>query len=368
MQHDSAAHHPPAPNLQAHLREVVRDALIAGDVPGATAALLVDGAMIWNAGVGYRDPGRREPLEADAMFYLYSITKIFLAVAALRLAEQERLVLDDPVQYVLPETPFAEPVTIRQLLNHTGGLPDYGALPEYGRDVRERPGQPWSADEFFARSLRRGFRFAPGAGWAYSNIGMMLVRQAVERTMQRSLRDALDDLVFRPAGLRRTFVAASLEDTRYLTPGFSAQLEADGEYRDMATRYHPGWVAHGVAISTAADLARALAALYAGQLLTPDSLLAMHEAVPVPAEHPRFARPAYGLGLMIDLGSRHGRVAGHAGGGPGYSTAAFHFPDVHGCRLTAVTLVNRDQPELATPIASALVAAYADHLEQMSLG
>jgi D-alanyl-D-alanine carboxypeptidase len=89
-------------------------------------------------------------------------------------------------------------------------------------------------------------------------------------------------------------------------------------------------------------------------------LAAMLEAVPVPGAHPPFVHPGYGLGLMVDLGSPYGRVAGHAGGGPGYSTAAFHFPDVLGQRLTSVALVNRDQPDLGTEIAFTLVRAYAD--------
>ena len=83
----------------------------------------------------------------------------------------------------------------------------------------------------------------------------------------------------------------------------------------------------------------------------------------MPAEHPPFARPGYGLGLMVDLGSPYGRVAGHAGGGPGYSAAAFHFPDVAGRRLTSVAVANRDGSDLGTEISFALVAAYADRLD-----
>ena len=94
----------------------------------------------------------------------------------------------------------------------------------------------------------------------------------------------------------------------------------------------------------------------------------MLEAVPVPTEHPPFARPGYGLGPMVDLGSPYGRVAGHAGGGPGYSVAAFHFPDVAGRRLTSVAVANRDGPDLGIQIAFALVAAYADRVDPQPPG
>ncbi|HLL50087.1 MAG TPA: serine hydrolase domain-containing protein [Thermomicrobiales bacterium] len=235
-------------------------------------------------------------------------------------------------------------------------------MAEYGHDLRSDPGRPWTTHEFLQRTLRRGFLFPPGGGWDYSNVGFLLIRQAIERITQRSLRDALAELVFHPAGLHRTVVAESLEDAQILTPGHSAELDDDGGLRDMSRRYHPCWVSHGVAISTASDLARAVEALFRGQLLAPGSLVEMLDAVPVSTEHPLFARPGYGLGLMIDLGSTYGRVAGHAGGGPGYSTAAFHFPDVVGHRITSVALVNRDCPDLGTEIAFALVAAYADHI------
>jgi D-alanyl-D-alanine carboxypeptidase len=347
--------------FRAHLCTAVADVLRTGEAPGAAIALVADGQRVLTAGVGHRDLGRLRPLGAEARFYAYSITKVFLAVALLRLVEQGQFALDDPIQAILPEVPLVEPVTLRQLLNHTGGLPDYGALPEYRRAVRANPDRPWSADEFLARTLRGGALFPPGHGWAYSNIGFLLVRQAIARITQRSLRDTLVELVFRPAGLRQTVVAESLEDGQGLTPGYSTQLDADEAFRDVTRRYHPGWVAHGVAISTASDLARAVEALFGGRLLGPGSLAAMLEAAPVPGAHPPFIRPGYGLGLMVDLGSPYGRVAGHAGGGPGYSTAAFHFPDVLGQRLTSVALVNRDQPDLGTEIAFTLVRAYADH-------
>jgi len=348
--------------LRAHLRTAVADALRTGEAPGAAVALVADGQPVLTAGVGHRDLGRHRPLDVGARFYAYSITKVFLAVALLRLVEQGRLALDDPIQAILPEVSLVEPVTVRQLLNHTGGLPDYGALPKYRRDVRSNPAMPWTPDEFLAHSLQRGARFLPGQGWAYSNIGFLLVRRAIARITQRSLHDTLVELVFRPAGLWQTLVAESLEDAQRLTPGYSTQLDGDEALRDVTRRYHPGWVSHGVAISTAADLARAIEALFGGQLLAPGSLAAMLEAVLVPAEHPPFVQPGYGLGLMVDLGSSYGRVAGHAGGGPGYSTAAFHFPDVAGRRLTSVALVNRDQPDLGPAIAFTLVTTYADHL------
>src|SRR3712207_4391001 len=106
-------------------------------------------------------------------------------------------------------------------------------MPEYAGDLRAAPDRPWTADEFLARTLPLGLRFPPGQGWAYSNIGFLLVRRAIERLTQRSLRESLAELVFRPSGLEQTFVAESPTDTGALTPGYSADLDRDGALRDI---------------------------------------------------------------------------------------------------------------------------------------
>lgn len=335
------------------IAEEIRTILAANDVPGAAVALAVDGRVV-SAGIGFRDLERTEPLDGEARFYLYSITKTLLAVAAFRFVEEGGVALDGSVQPLLPELTIETPLTVRQLLNHTAGLPDYGAMPEYHADLKADPGRPRTDGEFLERTLRDGLRVQPGEGWAYSNIGFLLVRRLVKRLTQGSLRDALAQLVFAPLGLRQTMVAETLADVDDLTPGYSTALDRDGALRDVAPRYHPGWVSHGVVISTASEAALIVESLFTGQLLRPESLAAMLDAVEVAGDYPPFVRPGYGLGLMIDSGSSYGWVAGHAGGGPGYSTAAFYFPNVSGHHVTAVALTNRDSPDLAVEIAFTL--------------
>jgi D-alanyl-D-alanine carboxypeptidase len=127
-------------------------------------------------------------------------------------------------------------------------------------------------------------------------------------------------------------------------------LDPDADAVNVTSRYHPGWVAHGLVASTAADLVRFLDALVSGGVVGPQSLEEMLIAIPVGETHPWMTEPSYGLGLMIDPANRFGVVAGHTGGGPGYSTAAYHFPDVAGRRVTSVALVNRDGSDIATDI------------------
>jgi D-alanyl-D-alanine carboxypeptidase len=327
--------------------------IAAAGVPGVAVALLIDGAPALERGIGHRDLARTSPLDAGARFYAYSVTKVMLAAALLRLVD--RAALDAPMGDLIPDLPYDLPVTLRQVLNHTAGLPDYGALPAYKADLRADPATPWTDVDFLDRTLPRGLLFPPGEGWAYSNIGYLLVRLIVERLAGTPLREALADLVIGPLGLQQTTVAASLDDTQLLTPGYSAELDADGALHDISRRYHPGWVSHGVVIATALDLARMLDGILAGDALGPALPMAMLGPVDVPFPHPLFARPAYGLGLMIDRASPLGLVAGHGGGGPGYAAGALSVTGAVGHRVTAVALANRDHGEIALETAFALL-------------
>lgn len=345
------------------VKGVVNGLLAKTSTPGASVALIVDGDLVLTIGLGFRDIERSIPIHSDARFYLYSITKTLVATAVLRLVEEGRLALDDAIQTILPDSPIEPPLTIRQLLNHTSGLPDYSTLPAYFEDLRANPGTPWSVEQFFRNTLSQGYLFPAGSGWAYSNIGYLALKLAVERLTGETLSHALRELLFEPLGLQRTFVATSLDHAGVLTPGYSSQLDTGSSERDVTQHYHPGWVSHGVVVSTAAETAGILEALVSRRLLGPELGSATHDGVPVPATHPHMRKPGYGLGLMLDLDSPFGQVAGHAGGGPGYSTAAFHFPDVVGQRVTAVALANRDDGDVATSI----VFALGDELKLMAL-
>ena len=110
----------------------VRDA----ETPGASVAITVEGEIAFAGGIGSRDLHDHEPLPDAARFYIYSITKTLLAAITLQLVERGDVGLDRPVQEYLTDYPLQTPVTVRQVLNHTAGLPDYGGMPEYAAAVR----------------------------------------------------------------------------------------------------------------------------------------------------------------------------------------------------------------------------------------
>ena len=232
----------------------------------------------------------------------WSFTKTVLAIAALRLWENGRVTLDDR----LPGEPFS----LRQLLRHEAGLADYGAIAQYHADVAD--GQtPWPVARLLEAADAGRLRYAPGAGWAYSNIGYLKVAQFIGHRTGLELSEALADLVFRPACLHSARLAVE--------PGDLAGVAMGG-----VDFYHPGWVYHGLVVGTAADAARLLWLLTTYRLLRHDTFAEMKTRRPLP-EHrsATYPDPAYGLGLMLNAGDPDNHPLGHSGEGPGSRIAVY---------------------------------------------
>ena len=309
---------------------------------GAAALAVSSAAGRWTGSVGL-------PAPAEPRFLAYSITKSLLAALVLQLRDEGRIALDEPLARFATEVPRAGEIRLRQLLNHTAGLPDYGGLPEYHAALRERPAAPWSFEEFAAHTFARGLASAPGERFAYSNPGYALLRRLVEEETGRSLRAAIAERIAGPLGLAGTAVVESLEDLAGLVPAFSRFGLAASAELDVRRSYHPGWVWHGVVASTPADVCTFYRRLFEGAVVSPASLEEMTRLVPVEFPWPH-GRAGYGLGLM---GSRDRPRYGHNGGGPGYTASAWCEPDPAGAPAAACAMCAFEDPALAEALAHA---------------
>lgn len=250
----------------------------------------------------------------------WSFTKTVLAIASLRLVEMGLLGLDQNVT--------GEPFTLAHLLRHEAGLPDYGGLAQYHEDVEARR-PPWTVERLLEISNTKSLRYQPGKGWAYSNIGYLKVRNEIEQATGASLGEALDQLVFAPAGLTTPRVATSPEHLAHIQMG-----DCKG--------YHPGWVYHGLITGTVADAARLLKAFMDGVLLQPTSFTKMLERRALPEHRSQtFKDPAYGLGVMLNADNPLNHPIGHRGTGPGSSMAAYAF-DQRACAIWHPSAQNSD--------------------------
>ncbi len=326
--------------------EAAWQALQARGGLGAAVALRVDGVPVLEAGLGWRDAGRTVPMPADALLQTYSISKTLFAIVALRLSELGALDLDAAA----PGCPAG--VTPRRLLSHTVGVPDYGMMPAYHEAVRTAPGRAWTRAEFMARTVGAS-GFGPVGPFAYSNTGYLLLREAAERAAGQPMAALLRRFVWAPLGLGRSRLADAWEDVQGLAPGWTALW---GGRQDAAMLYDPGWVAMRSVLAPAGEVAAVFDALRGGRLVDAGSLTAMLTPVQAPGTDWLFREKGYGLGLMVDRASRHGVLAGHGGGGPGYSSGVL-TGHAGGRLVTAAALANTDAPELGMRIAAAMMEA-----------
>jgi D-alanyl-D-alanine carboxypeptidase len=321
----------------------------------ASVAVMADGRV--ETSVVTR-AGAAPPFAADARFLVYSITKSFIAAAALRMVAAGELELDEPAARWLPDVPLPGSITLRHLLQHTSGLDDYGALPEYHAAVRSAAAA-WDDAAFLRRAGGGAPRFVPGTSWAYSNVGYMLIRRMLEAARSTTFARVLETEVFQPLALRSTSVVEDTAELDALVFGPSAYL-GDGQPVEVAGRYDPAWVATGVVASTTADVARFYHALLGGELLPAELGNEMRKPVVLGAVPGRpVVRAGYGLGLQVDVGAAPGPVYGHTGAGPGASASACHLRGP--TPVTAVVLSNgEDVPQVEWMAMAALQAAAAE--------
>jgi len=251
----------------------------------------------------------------------WSFGKTVLAAAALVLVRAGKLTLDTPLT--------GKPYTLRHLLRHCAGVPNYSELDAYAHAV-DRNESPWAVTDMLGRVQSEQLLFAPGQGWRYSNTGYLLLRQLIEMTMGADLQQSLQQLVFTTLAINDVTVATDPADLMATAWG-------------NAGGYHPGWVYHGLLIGTPASAALLLDRLLTGQLL-PDALLAqMMDPVALGDTLP--GRPwggfGYGMGLMLAQHGPAGKSCGHTGAGPMSVAAVYHFPERR--RTVASFAVTRDQ-------------------------
>ncbi|GAB3895534.1 serine hydrolase domain-containing protein [Kibdelosporangium lantanae] len=300
------------------------DTLTQDGVPGAQATVS-DRSGTWTVGSGQRFPWH-------AQVRVGSITKTFVATVVLRLVGEGRVELDAPVARYLPGVITSEggdSVTVRQLLQHTSGLPDY--LDAFGGDpelFRHRGADP---AELVAIAMRRPPLFPPGTRWSYSGTNYILAGMLVERVTGDSLAHEIAARITRPLGLRGTYLPVRGEE-RIRGPHPRGYTPVDGRLVDF-TDFDAsiGWAA-GALVSTGEDLDRFFGALVGGRLLPPAQLAEMRRTVPAP----RIAEGArYGLGLASVPLPCGGEMWGHGGDIPGFATLAGVGPGGRGAAVVA---------------------------------
>ncbi|HEX7700220.1 MAG TPA: serine hydrolase domain-containing protein, partial [Kofleriaceae bacterium] len=227
---------------------------VTGGVPGVAVGVVIDGELVYAKGFGVIDPTTKAVPDADTVYRIGSITKSFTGLALLSLRDQGVLGLDDPLARWIPEaaklvypTRDARPITLRQLAQHTSGLPRDGAF-----DMEKNPDEATVVGSLAKITLDR----APGLESVYSNLGFGLLGITVSHAAKQPLEDVITSRIFKPLGMTSTGWDPANVPTDHLALAFGE----DGKPKPPARL---GAVEGAGAIySTVRDMAR-----YAGFLL-----------------------------------------------------------------------------------------------------
>ncbi|WP_202523436.1 MULTISPECIES: serine hydrolase domain-containing protein [Kitasatospora] len=295
------------------------DALVKADgVPGALATVKGrDGrSRTYTAGVGDAVTGAKVPV--DGQVRIGSNTKAFTAVVVLQLVAEGRVGLDASVDTYLPgllrgDGVDGRNITVRQLLQHTSGLPEYVDT----EGVLADPGRYFEPRELLDAALARKAHFAPGARWEYNNTNYLVAGLIIQKVTGRPLGEEITKRVVDRIGLRHTYFPAPGETTIREAHPKGYLRAADGSLRDY-TKLDPSWGwAAGAMVSTNSDLNAFYGALLGGRLLPAAQLAQMRSTVPAELLGPGVR---YGLGLISRPLSCGGVAWGHGGALPGYET------------------------------------------------
>ncbi|MGW5345872.1 serine hydrolase [Streptomyces sp. HUAS TT3] len=310
---------------RAAVQRALDDAVAKGGAPGIVAEVS-DGPGGWFGSAGASDTATGQKRRQSEQFRIGSATKAFTAAVVLRLVAEGRLGLDDTVEQWLPGLVAGSgydgrEITLRQLLNHTSGVFNYGNDAEF---FKKGVGAEWFRNRYATYTPEQLVRiglahpplFAPGEAFLYSNTNYVLAAMIVEKATGRDFGAELDRLVLRPLKLDRTYLPGTGPTLRgphprhYSTLFSSDTQPAIHDATEMNQSF--AWAAGGI-VSTTGDLQRFFGALLGGRLLPAEQQREMFTTVETRGPVPWIPDTRYGLGVFSQTLPCGATVWGNAG-------------------------------------------------------
>lgn len=325
----------------ASLIPTLQAALETSEAPGAAMYVITGDGFVWNGAVGLANLENGTPMPADAAMDIGSITKSMVAVLTLQLMQEGKLSLDDTLGQWLPNTvgkiENSETITLRQLLNHSSGIPEF-LDDDFAEAVLSEPNRIWQPEDFLQLAYGEPGNFTPGERHSYSNTNYTLLGLIIEAATGDTLAGQLRSRLFNPLGMSASSVVYDNEMAPNVLRGYVdiQEIDPSAESQLVPVFFHPtaqGFGEGGV-ISSVADLARFSEALHSGELLHPDTFTLMQQES-LPEEN----GTRYGLGLEL-RNTSSGPLLGHSGGFPGAGSFMYFLPEQ---QLTIVTLENQEE-------------------------
>lgn len=320
-------------------------------MPGAVLGIIIDGELVWVKATGVRETKDKSPVTPETVFRIASMTKSFTAMSILKLRDEGKLSLDDPVARYIPamaDLPYptkdAPTITIRHLLTHSGGFPEDN--PWGDRQLAQ-------TDETMRAWIRAGLPFstAPGTGFEYSNYGFAMLGQVVAKASGRPYADYVRDNILRPLGMNSSTFDMNAVPRDQIALGYRWE---DNTWKDEPILAHGSFGSMGGLWTSARDLARYVAFFLSAFPPRDDA-----DNGPIKRSSARemqqvgrfqtggafrnavdgqliFNAGGYGYGLGVSQDCRFAYTVGHGGGLPGYGSLMRWLPE-YGVGLIAMS-------------------------------
>jgi len=308
--------------------QAVLDKYTAAGIPGISIAVYNEDFGWWIGASGYARIENKTPMTPCHLQYIQSVSKTYMAVVILQLAEKGKLKLDDPLTRYLPTrysrfVPNADTISIRLLLNHMSGVPEYNTQPRLVSKVLLNPSRILSVEESLECIAGEPAQFAPGARHSYCNTNYLLLALVADAITGNQAK-FMSENIFQPLGLRHTFYRNE--------KGYLAYPELVDSYWDVLNTGRPANITtlqrNNVAsligddgiVSTPSDVVLFMKGLMEGKLISRNSLGLMQQWVKNSK-----GEPTYGFGLYrYSAGGLEG--VGHGGGGIGAGCVLLYAP------------------------------------------
>lgn len=324
-------------------KKILESALINAESNGFSGVVLVaeNGTILVQKAIGYRSFENQIPLQESDIFELASVSKQFTAMVIMMCQEKGLLDWDDPVEKFL-DIPY-KGISVRNLLTHTSGLPDYQAIMDAHWDKKNVAGN----DDILAylNHYAPPKNFEPGEKYEYSNTGYVLLASIAEKVTGQDFINLSNEWIFEPLGMNHTAIR-SLEE-KSAVPNFAAGHLKDslGNYVN-ANKFHSSdytvWLGNrkgpGRVSSTAGDLLKWDQALYQNKLIQAKTKNQAFSPMILKDGSISF----YGFGWEIEPESPYGKMVMHTGDNPGYQTIIVRFIDAN---KTIIILNNNYHPD-----------------------
>jgi D-alanyl-D-alanine carboxypeptidase len=307
-------------------------------IPGLSLAVVQAGKVVKIKAYGLANIELNVPGTRGTVYQLQSITKSFVACGIMLLVEDGKIGLDDKITNYLSGLPQAwSGVTVRHLLAHTSGIPNFIGDQGSGTAIIAFSQKASSSEEIIGWAAGRPLKFAPGEGWAYSSTGYHLLGMIIEKVSGKPWGQFLQERIFAPLGMTSTRVYSALDIIPNRASGYNhfGDVPVNGLWMTPAIMES----AAGGLVSTVEDMARWEIGLEAGTIVKPSTLAQME--VPIKLKNDSIVQmndgTRFGLGWHLQSYQWH-RVAGH--GGDHLTGFTANFSRFEDDKLAVIVLTN----------------------------